>query len=111
MTRGGARNRSGPKKEEGTGRSDRVGISLTALPAHGFDGPVTDFPLPRRDVFRREWNEASKQVQVFDGAETNRVQERELELWGWLWSTPQACAWSMPSVSWRLHTIALYART
>src|SRR5699024_7967414 len=29
----------------------------------------------------------------------------------WLWSTPQACAWSMPSESWRLMTIGLYART
>lgn len=111
MTRGGARNRSGPKAAEDSGRSDRRGYSLTALPAEGFDGEVPEFPLPRRDVFRKEWNDDGKQIQVYDGAETNRVAEREADLWSWLWRTPQACAWSMPSESWRLHVIALYCRT
>lgn len=111
MTHGGARNRSGPKANENSGRSDRRGYSLTALPAEGYDGKVPDFPLPRRDVFSKEWNEAGKQVLVFDAPETARVAAREAEFWAWLWTTPQACAWSMPSESWRLHTVALYART
>lgn len=111
MPKGGARNRSGPQKREGSGRSDRVGYSLTALPAEGYTGDAPAFPLPRRDVFRKEWNEAGKQVQVFDPDETRRVAEREADLWRWLWGTPQACAWSMPSEGWRLHTIALYTRT
>lgn len=111
MTSGGARNKSGPPPKEGSGRSDRKGYSLTALPAEGFAGPVPEFPLPKRDVFRKEWDENGKQVQVFDAAETERVQARELELWAWLWSTPQACAWSMPSQCWRLPIIGLYART
>ena len=105
------RPRSGPKADENSGRSDRRGYVLTALPAEGYDGPVPDFPLPRRDVFRKEWDENGKQVQVFDAAETNRVEAREAGLWSWLWMTPQACAWSMPSEGWRLHVIALYART
>lgn len=85
MARGGARNRSGPKADPDSGRSDRRGFSLTALPAEGFDGPVPDFPLP----------DAS---------------ERELEVWGEAWRTPQACAWSMPSEAWRARTVAMWVR-
>ena len=45
MARGGARNRSGPTADPNSGRSDRRGYSLTALPASGYDGPVPDWPL------------------------------------------------------------------
>lgn len=110
MTSGGRRNRSGPTKQEGSGRSDRSGYSLTALPAEGYDGPVPDFPLPGRTVYRWE-HEDKRRFQVPDLDATLAVTERELELWAWLWTTPQACAWSMPSESWRLHTIAMYVRT
>lgn len=111
MTSGGARNRSGPKPDEKSGRSDARGYSLTALPAEGFAGDVPEFPLPRRSVYTKEWNEAGKQILVYDAAETERVADRERELWEWLWRTPQACAWSMPSERWRMNNIALYART
>lgn len=110
MGHGGARNRSGPAKQEGSGRSERVGYSLTALPAQGYDGPVPDFPLPRRVVMRWEY-EDKRRYQVPDLDATDAVAERETELWSWLWRTPQACAWSMPSESWRLHVIAMYVRT
>lgn len=110
-THGGSRNRSGPKAQEQSGRSDQRGYVLTALPAEGFDGETPDFPLPRRSVYTKEWNEAGKQVLVFDLDETRRVEERELQFWSWLWTTPQACAWSMPSESWRLPVVALYTRT
>ena len=86
MPRGGARNRSGPPPSEESGRSDRRGYKLTALPAQGYEGPVPAFPLPEQS-------------------------EREAEVWADLWRTPQACAWSMPSESWRVRTVALYART
>lgn len=85
MARGGARNRSGPKPDESSGRSDARGYSLTALPAQGYDGPIPDFPLP---------------------APT----ERELEVWTAAWRTPQACAWSMPSEAWRTRTVAMWSR-
>ena len=110
MSRGGARNRSGPKASEDSGRSNRRGYSLTALPAGGYDGPVPDFPLPSRRVYRWE-HEDKRRFQVLDTEATELVAERERELWDWLWATPQACAWSMPSESWRLHTIAMYVRT
>jgi hypothetical protein len=86
MPRGGARNRSGPKANETSGRSDARGYSLTALPAEGYDGPVPEFPLP--DALGRE-----------------------LEVWGEAWRSPQACAWSLPSESWRQRTVALWVRT
>lgn len=97
MPKGGARNRSGPPADPESGRSERRGYSLTALPAEGYDGPVPDFPLPRRFAEDTDLSEP--------------IHQRELELWSWLWRTPQACAWSMPSESWRLMTIALYVRT
>ena len=85
MARGGSRNRSGPKADPNSGRSDRRGYSLTALPAEGYDGPVPEFPLP----------DASG---------------RELDVWEHAWRSPQACAWSLPSESWRIQTVALWVR-
>lgn len=84
MSRGGARNRSGPQPDENSGRSDRRDFKLTALPPEGFDGEAPDFPLPN-------------------------LSDREAALWDQLWSTPQACAWSLDS--WRWHVVALYVRT
>jgi len=75
MTRGGARNRSGPAADPTSGRSDRRGYKLTALPSEGYTGEVPDFPLPD-------------------------VNGRELVIWADLWTTPQACAWSMQSWRW-----------
>lgn len=86
MARGGARNRSGPKADPTSGRSDRRGYKLTALPAEGYTGPVPDWPL-------------------------SLATDRELTVWADLWETPQACAWSMPSEAWRTNTVALYCRT
>lgn len=86
MARGGARNRSGPPADPNSGRSDRRGFKLTALPAEGYDGPVPDFPLP--------------------GAS-----ERELDVWEAAWRTPQAAAWAQPSEAWRQRTVALWVRT
>lgn len=85
MSRGGARNRSGPKADERSGRSDARGYSLTSLPAQGYDGTVPDFPLPLPS-------------------------EREIEVWAQAWSTPQACAWAMPSEAWRTATVAMWVR-
>lgn len=110
MAKGGARNRSGPSADPDSGRSDRRGYSLTALPAEGYDGPVPDFPLPRRAVYRWEF-EDKRRFQVLDLDATEEVRDRELELWAWVWRTPQACAWSMPSESWRLLTVAMWVRT
>lgn len=85
MTSGGSRNRSGPKPSESSGRSDRRGYSLTALPAQ-YDGDIPDFPL----------SEAS---------------QRELDLWAEKWRGPHGAAWSQPSERWRMWDVALWVRT
>lgn len=85
MARGGARNRSGPPADPSSGRSDRRGVKLTALPAEGWDGAVPEFSLLDPTT-------------------------RELDLWEWAWRTPQACAWQLPSESWRVRTVALWVR-
>ena len=75
MARGGARNRSGPAPDPNSGRSERRGFKLTALPSEGYRGVVPNFPLPD-------------------------MTDREADVWDALWSTPQACAWSMQSWRW-----------
>jgi len=114
MTSGGARSKSGPPPDPNSARSDARGIKFTALPASGFGGQAPEFPLPKR-VIINTWTEGSgrdreKRSERDDGA-TAATWERELELWAWLWTTPQACAWAQPSEAWRLHTIAMYVRT
>jgi len=110
MPRGGARNRSGPTANPDSGRSDRRGYKLTALPAEGYDGAVPKFPLMPRRVYRWE-TEDKRRFQVLDEETTELVADREAELWEWAWRTPQACAWSLPSESWRINTIAMWVRT
>lgn len=83
MARGGARNRSGPQADPNSGRSDRRGYTLTALPSEGYDGEPPEFPLPDPT-------------------------ERELEAWTEAWSTPQACAWSISP--WRWPIVGEYVR-
>lgn len=109
-SRGGARNRSGPKPAEGSGRSERRGFKLTALPSEGYQGDAPEFPLPGRTVFYTEW-EDKHPVRILDVAATEHVRDREAALWVWVWGTPQACAWAMPSERWRQYTVAMWVRT
>lgn len=108
MARGGARNRSGPQKDEKSERSEKAGYIRSALPPTGYDGAVPDFPLPRRLVYRWEFEDKRK-FQVYDSEATDGVWERELELWAWAWSQPQACAWSMDP--WRWPIVGMWVRT
>jgi hypothetical protein len=110
MASGGARNRSGPQPSETSARSDRRGIRFTSLPAAGYDGPVPEFPLPKRIVWV-SWFEDGRKVRENDEGATESVADREAELWAWAWQQPQAWAWSQSSESWRLHTVAMWVRT
>lgn len=83
MARGGARNRSGPKPEEGSERSEKRGIVFAALPAKGYTGNIPTFPLPD-------------------------VSDREKEVWVEAWRSPQAAAWALEP--WRHRTIAMWVR-
>lgn len=109
MTRGGARNRSGPAPDPTSGRSERRQYKLTALPAAGYDGDVPEYPLPQLDVFVIEFDDEGHRRRVADPDASAGRFEREQELWAWAWSTPQACAWS--TAPWRHHTVAMWVRT
>ena len=78
MASGGARNRSGPPLDPNSGRSERRGVKLTALPNEGYRGEVPEFPIPGADG-------------------------RVLEVWESLWRRPQACVWV--SQPWRWDAI------
>lgn len=88
MPRGGARNRSGPAPDPASGRSDRRGFTLTALPSEGYKGATPKFPLPP--------------------AAEEFLRDREAQVWAEAWTTPQACAWSMQP--WRWPVIGEYCR-
>lgn len=104
---GGARNRSGPPPDPSSGRSDRRGLSLTALPHEGFMGSAPEFPLPVMRRFRWETKD-KRRFQVFDAESTDLLRERELVVWGESWRTPQACAWGRES--WRWQAVAEFCR-
>ncbi len=85
MPKGGARNRSGPPPDPNSARSEARGYKLAALPPEGYRGPIPDFPLVNPTT-------------------------REYEWWAWAWRTPQACAWSRPSQSWRIPIVGQWVR-
>lgn len=107
MTKGGARNRSGPAKDPMSLRSGAAGFVLTPLPSEGYTKAVPDFPLPQMSIFRWE-HDGERRFQVYDGSATKDFRERELELWATVWAYPQACAWAMES--WRWNTVAMWTR-
>lgn len=75
---------SGPPPDPNSLKSAKRGLSFTALPAEGYTGEVPDFPLPQ-------------------------ATDRELEIWAWAWSTPQAAAWAREP--WRQDSVAMWVRT
>lgn len=108
MTKGGARNRSGPAADPRSERSEKRGYKLTALPSEGYSGEVPEYPLGKTSVYLTYY-EDKKPVKELDEGETEFRWERELELWAWAWTSPQACAWSMQP--WRWHSVAMWVRT
>lgn len=108
MSKGGARNRSGPQPDPESLTSARRGLTFDALDPSGFQGNAPAFPLPEVIVYRWEF-EDKRRFQVPDGDASERFSERELELWAWAWATPQAIAWSQEP--WRWHAVAMWVRT
>lgn len=111
MPRGGSRNRSGPAPDPQSGRSDRRGYKLTALPSEGYFGVVPEFPLEPIVLFSEYWDGEGRdrtKVKDPDGAGTESFRGREAQVWAEAWSTPQACAWSMQA--WRWPVVAEYCR-
>lgn len=86
MPAGGARgHRTGPPPDPTSGRSERRGFKVTALPAEGYQGPIPPFPLTHQSPRESHW-------------------------WEWAWRTPQAAAWAMPSQAWRVPIVAQWCR-
>ncbi len=83
MVRGGARNRSGPQADQNSGRSDRRGLSFTALPSGGFTEKPPEWPFPKGST-------------------------RERAVWRKVWTYPQAAQWIKEP--WRWETIAMWVR-
>lgn len=81
MASGGARSHSGPPPDPESRTSERRGYTLTALPNEGYAGEAPDVadhliaPTPRHE-----------------------------KVWADLWTTPQACAWSVER--WRIPVVA-----
>lgn len=109
MTKGGARNRSGPQPDPASGRSDRRGFSLQALPAEGYDGGAPQYPLREMTVYETVVDEEGVRRRSPNDEATKEFREREAELWEWAWTLPQACAWVREQ--WRWHTVAMWVRT
>lgn len=107
MSRGGARNRSGPTKDPLSRTSERAGIVLTALPNEGYKGEPPAFPLMPFTVTRVEID-GKKRTKVTDDDATEMFREREAELWALVWTYPQACAWALEP--WRWTTVAMWVR-
>lgn len=107
MSSGGARNRSGPQADPTSGRSDRRGYTLTALPSEGFKGDVPEFPLQPIVLFT-EYFEDKVKVKAKDEGATESFRDRESDVWAEAWTSPQACAWSMES--WRWPIVGEYCR-
>lgn len=107
MSKGGARNRSGPAPDPNSRTSERKGYTLTALPSEGYDGDTPEFPLPRTVRFDTHF-EDGKRVRESDQGATDAFRERELDVWAEAWRTPQACAWSLEP--WRWPTVAEFCR-
>ncbi|WP_280448446.1 hypothetical protein [Nocardia brasiliensis] len=84
-------------------------MEFTKLPAEGHSGPVPEFPLSPRRVMRWEYGEKGARWQVVDDESTEIVRDREMQLWEWAWSTPQAAAWAKEP--WRWQAVAHWVRT
>lgn len=109
MTRGGARNRSGPQADPMSGRSDARGVKLDALPNEGRKGePPLDWPLGSPAVYIDVIVNGKPSRELDEGATESRRQS-ELSLWDEVWTYPQACAWELDR--WRWNIVALYVRT
>ena len=85
MTHGGSRNRSGPKADPKSARSEsrKLAESVVTLPSKGFTGRIPAWPL-------------------------SRASAQERDVWKWAWRTPQAAQWAQEP--WRHRTVALWVR-
>lgn len=82
---------------------------LFALPAGGYKRRHPDFPLPKYYVWD-EWRDGEGKHHERDDAATKAWNDREREVWNFLWRLPQGFAWSRPKYSYLQVTLAQYVR-
>ena len=87
MSRGGARNRSGPQPDPGSARSDARGLKFSTLPAEGYSGTVPAFPIPNL-------------MTDDERPKVHPISKREKVLWRQAWRSPQAVVWADESWRW-----------
>jgi len=109
VTSGGSRNRSGPKPTDSSLNAAKRGLEFDTLPAEGFMGKAPEFPFSKVNVYYVYKDDKGKPVREFDEDATQERFTRELELWAWAWSTPQASVWIVEP--WRWHAVAMWVRT
>lgn len=86
---------SGPAPNPASRRqTGNAAHTWTDLPAEGYRGEVPSWPLAPR-------------TGKIDEATLMWLSDRELELWGAIWRTPQAHAWALNGWA---HDVALYVR-
>lgn len=124
-----------PPKPEGSRARRNATVSMTRLPAKGFDGPIPSWPLradvvlaakrkvaaakverleydltecagDKRAKVERQLDPAMERLAVLD-AQMEAQAECEQDLWASLWRTPQAAAWNQ--LGWH-RMVALYVR-
>lgn len=69
---------------------------------------MPDYPLVKLEVFVNVISEGVSTRQLDTEATSIRFY-RELDLWAWAWSTPQAVMWEREP--WRQYSVALWVRT
>lgn len=109
MSRGGARNRSGPSADPKSARSQKRDLFHYQLPAEGRTGaPPADWPLSDPQVFI-EGIENGRPVKQLDSVASEERRQAELAMWEQVWTYPQAVAWARES--WRWPAVAMWVRT
>ncbi|MFI2563020.1 hypothetical protein [Paenarthrobacter sp. NPDC018779] len=107
MTSGGARARSGPAPDPGSGRSAARGLDFQALPSEGYKGQIPDFPLDPIVLFSEHFEDGAK-VREVDHEASADFHSREGVVWVEAWRSPQGAAWAVES--WRWPVIGEYCR-
>lgn len=87
MSRGGARNRSGPQPDPNSATSEKRGLKFSTLPAEGYQGRVPAFPIPNL-------------MTDDERPKVHPISKREKALWRQVWRSPQAVVWADESWRW-----------
>lgn len=104
MPSGGARARSGPPVNPNSARSDARGIAFRQLGGVPETAPVPEFAMPPMQL----WETLPNGGRRFRKLATELRWKRELELWEWVWRTPQSEVWR--EQPWMIYNVSQWVR-